>query len=36
VNWIEEAIDGMDHYLTIEFMVGGYDYVRDDMWLGGS
>jgi hypothetical protein len=36
MTWLEEEINGMDHYLTIEFLVGGYDYVRDDMWIGRS
>ncbi len=36
MNFIEPYIDGMNHYLTIEFLLGGYDYVRDDMWIGRS
>lgn len=33
---VKDMIDGMNHWLTIEFMIGGYDYVRDDMWVGRS
>ncbi len=34
--WIDSLTDGMDHYITMEFLIGSSDYVKDDMWLGRS
>lgn len=40
VHWMDQKyadmLEGLEHYMTIEFMIGGYDYVRDDMWIGRS